>query len=88
MKHKHPRRRRLLTWDSAAALDGGSKVYSQLTALTLSYNKDPAGHIYHIVALKQAGLYGKKQKPRRNNFLFLSIVNLAKSMQLTFLSLS
>jgi len=57
-----PRRRRLLTWDSAAALDGGSKVYSQLSALTLSYNKDPAGHIFQIKALKQAGLYGKQTK--------------------------
>lgn len=62
MKHKMPRRRRLLTWDSAAALDGGSKVYSQLSALTLSYNKDPAGHIFQIKALKQAGLYGKQTK--------------------------
>ena len=53
------RRRRLLTWDSAAALDGGSVVCSQLSALTYSYNKEPAGHIYHIKALKQAGLYGK-----------------------------
>ncbi|KAH7615639.1 hypothetical protein Ndes2526B_g09614 [Nannochloris sp. 'desiccata'] len=57
-----PRRRRLLTWDSAAALDGGSKVYSQLSALTLSYNKDPAGHIFHVKALKQAGLYENSEE--------------------------
>jgi hypothetical protein len=76
MKHKMPRRRLLLTWDSAAALDGGSKVYSQLSALTLSYNKDPAGHIYHVKALKQAGLYGKQNDTHVHLPCFLSLVNL------------
>lgn len=54
------RRRKLLTWDPTAALDGGAVVYSKLRGLTYSYWKDPAGHLFHLAALKQAGLYGKK----------------------------
>jgi hypothetical protein len=73
MKHKVSRRRRLLTWDSAAALDGGSKVYSQLIGLTYSFNKDPAGHIFHVKALKQAGLYGKQNKYKTYLHCFFSL---------------
>lgn len=50
--------RRLLGWDEAQVPEGGAAVYASATALTLSYWKDPAGHLYHLAALRQAGLYG------------------------------
>jgi hypothetical protein len=54
-RHSH---RRLLQYDAALVPEGGSAVYSQTTGLTKSYGKDPAGHLFHLFALKQAGLYG------------------------------
>ena len=53
------RRRLLLTYDAAAVPEGGAAVFAKLTSLTCSYSKDPAGHIYHEKALKQAGLFGE-----------------------------
>jgi len=52
------RRRLLLTYDVAAVPEGGAAVFAKLTGLTYSYGKDPAGHIYHVQALRQSGLYG------------------------------
>ncbi|KAL4443910.1 hypothetical protein ABPG75_011647 [Micractinium tetrahymenae] len=49
--------RRLLGWEEAQVPDGGAAVYRSTTALTLSYWKDPAGHLFHLAALRQAGLY-------------------------------
>jgi len=49
----------LIGYDVELVPEGGSQVYSSLTALSKSYYKDAAGHIYHLFALKQAGLYGK-----------------------------
>lgn len=57
-KHRH-RRPRLLTYDVAAVPEGGAAVYAQLSAVGLSYWKEPAGHLFHIAALKQAGLFGE-----------------------------
>ena len=55
---RHHRSRRLLTWDAALVPEGGAAVYRQATALSRTYGKDPAGHIFQLVALKQAGLWG------------------------------
>lgn len=55
--------RRLLGWDQAEVPEGGAAVYRSTTALTLSYQKDPAGHLFHLAALRQAGLYGASQVP-------------------------
>jgi hypothetical protein len=51
----------LITYAEADVPSGGSCVYGSLTALSLSYSKDAAGHIYHLKALKQAGLHSKLQ---------------------------
>lgn len=60
-RHRHHHhKRRLLAYDAAAVPEGGSAVYAQATALTLSYQKDAAGHPFHLFALKQAGLWGKQ----------------------------
>ena len=56
--HHHRHHRRLLAYAAAAVPEGGAAVYRSTTALTLSYGKDAAGHPFHLVALKQAGLYG------------------------------
>lgn len=58
MPHRHRHHLRLLTYDAALVPEGGAAVYAQATAFTLSYGKEPAGHFFHLVALKQAGLYG------------------------------
>ncbi|KAI7843108.1 hypothetical protein COHA_003279 [Chlorella ohadii] len=55
MPHRH--HLRLLTHDAALVPEGGAAVYAQATAFTLSYGKEPAGHFFHLFALKQAGLY-------------------------------
>jgi DnaJ family protein C protein 2 len=52
-------RLKLLTYDASAVPAGGAAVYAQLTRLSATYGKEPAGHIYHDKALKQAGLYGE-----------------------------
>lgn len=52
-------RRRLIAYDPALVPEGGCQVYACATALALSYRKDPAGHIFHLAALKQSGLYGE-----------------------------
>lgn len=60
-QHPHRQRRhhhRLLCWEQAEVPEGGTAVYRSATALTLSYWKDPAGHLFHLAALRQAGLYG------------------------------
>lgn len=59
-KHRH-RPRRLLTWDAAAVPEGGLAVYASCSALSLSYGKDAAGHLFHLAALKQAGLFGEQK---------------------------
>jgi hypothetical protein len=53
-----PRHRRLLTYDVASVPEGGAAVYSTFM-LSASYNKEPAGHLFHNFALKQAGLFGE-----------------------------
>lgn len=58
MPHRHRHHLRLLTYDAALVPEGGAAVYAQATAFTLSYGKEPAGHFFHLAALKQAGLYG------------------------------
>ncbi len=58
MPHRHRHHLRLLTYDAALVPEGGAAVYAQATAFTLSYGKEPAGHFFHLFALKQAGLYG------------------------------
>ena len=55
---KHKRHPRLIGYDAEAVPEGGAQVYASLTALGRSYAKDAAGHIFHLFALKQAGLYG------------------------------
>ncbi|PRW60561.1 dnaJ-like protein subfamily C member 2-like [Chlorella sorokiniana] len=57
MPHRHRHHLRLLTHDAALVPEGGAAVYAQATAFTLSYGKEPAGHFFHLAALKQAGLY-------------------------------
>ena len=51
--------RRLLAYDAALVPEGGSVVCRPATALARSYWKDPAGHLFHLVALKQSGLFGE-----------------------------
>jgi hypothetical protein len=48
----------MLGYDASLVPDGGSAVIAKTTALSRSYGKDAAGHLFHIVALKQAGLFG------------------------------
>lgn len=58
-QHKHHHRQpKLLAYDAAAVPEGGAAVFATLSGLTLSFWKEPAGHFFHIAALKQAGLYG------------------------------
>ncbi|KAL4449534.1 hypothetical protein ABPG77_007178 [Micractinium sp. CCAP 211/92] len=60
---RHGRHHRcLLGWDQAEVPEGGAAVYRSTTALTLSYQKDPAGHLFHLAALRQAGLYDDPQE--------------------------
>ena len=66
------RHKKLLGWDPESTLDGGAVVYSKLCGLTYSYGKDPAGHIFHLKALKQAGFFGK-----RNIHRFIQTSNIA-----------
>lgn len=54
------RHRLLLTYAAADVPQGGAAVYSSIATLSQSHGKEPAGHIYHIQALKQAGLFGEK----------------------------
>lgn len=46
----------LLMYDEALVPPEGAAVYAQLLGLSLSYTKDPAGHIFHQKALMQLGL--------------------------------
>ena len=54
LRHSRPERTAVAAYYRP---DGGSAVYAQATALTLSYWKDAAGHPFHECALKQAGLW-------------------------------
>lgn len=47
----------LLTWEAGLVPEEGFSLYGKITALGLSYGKEPAGHIFHQVALKQHGLH-------------------------------
>lgn len=47
-----------LGWDAAAVPEGGQEVYLAMAGMSKTWNKDPAGHIYHEYCLKQAGLFG------------------------------
>lgn len=51
----------LLEWDAALVPEGGCEVVRSLSALSLSYSKEPAGHLFHMFALKQAGMYCKSR---------------------------
>ncbi|GAB4822471.1 hypothetical protein N2152v2_009517 [Parachlorella kessleri] len=53
----------LVGYDVELVPEGGSQVYASLTALSKTYGKDAAGHIFHLVALKQAGLYDEPEEP-------------------------
>jgi hypothetical protein len=55
---KH-RKMLLISHEAELVPEGGSQVYRTLTALAKSYYKDAAGHVFHLFALKQAGLYGE-----------------------------
>jgi hypothetical protein len=57
--HHHHRRRRLLCYDPALVPKGGATVYGSTKGLTKAWNKDAAGHLFHLFALKQAGLFGE-----------------------------
>jgi len=50
---------RLLTYVAAAIPEGGAAVYSQIIGLSWSFCKEPAGHVFHLKALQQAGLHSK-----------------------------
>ncbi|KFM27960.1 DnaJ-like protein subfamily C member 2 [Auxenochlorella protothecoides] len=51
-----------LTWESGHVPEEGYVVTSSLSALTLSYRKEPAGHLYHLFALKQTGLHEESEE--------------------------
>lgn len=61
------RARLLLTHNAEDVPEGGAAVYRSLTSLTSSFAKEPAGHIYHLVALKQAGLYEYPEEEDEND---------------------
>lgn len=48
----------LLTWEEGAVSEAGFVVFRSSSALSLSYAKEPAGHLFHQVALKQHGIHG------------------------------
>ena len=63
--HHHHRRRRLLCYDPALVPEGGAAVYGSTKGLTKAWNKDAAGHLFHLFALKQAGLFGEHSGSRQ-----------------------
>lgn len=54
-----------LSYDERLVPEGGVLLAASVATLTKSHTKDPAGHAFHELALKQAGLYGAAGVPPR-----------------------
>ncbi len=72
-KAVHLTRMRSIEYKVDLVPEGGFLHAASVATLTKSFSKDPAGHTFHELALKQAGLYGACWVHLFNDRVFLLV---------------